>query len=194
MHTDGKKPPEGGVLIQSSLGTIHFMTEIELAEFHSREAAKFSLDGLTVARARAYALLLVLLGGSAGLGSIALAQWGGPVAWAALTASVWWSAVATYLALHGLRSSAVRSWASASVLLQYAEWCQYADEVEKEGQTRPDPLGLLRARLVDMTARARAGYIDASTQASLVIDRVYIGMAMTPIVSLCAVVCIWLVR
>jgi hypothetical protein len=170
------------------------MTEIELAEFHSREAAKFSLDGLTVARARAYALLLVLLGGSAGLGSVALAQWGGPVAWAALTASVWWSAVATYLALLGLRSSAVRSWASTSVLLQYAEWCQYADEVEQEGQPRPDPLSLLRARLVDMTSRARDGYIDASNQASLVIDRVYIAMAMTPLVSLCAVVGIWLVR
>lgn len=36
-------------------------TEIDVCEFNSREAAKFSYDGLTMARTRAHALLLVLI-------------------------------------------------------------------------------------------------------------------------------------
>lgn len=39
------------------------MDELDVFEYNSREAAKFSFEGLKESRARAYALLLLLIGG-----------------------------------------------------------------------------------------------------------------------------------
>jgi hypothetical protein len=161
----------------------HTTTELEVAEFNSREAAKFSYDGLTQARARAHQLLLVLLGGGAGLGGLGLGRVAESpaIGWAALAAGVWWFALALYLTSRALRSSEVRSCASSSVLSHLKEWQRYAKEVQAEGGAPIDALLGLREQLLEQAKDAIEGYRNASTVAYVTLDRVYTGMAWTPI-------------
>ena len=161
------------------------MTEIELAELNSRETAKFSYDGLSQARTRAHQLLLLLLGGGAGLGGLGLGRLADSpaLAWAALAAAVWWFALALYLVRRALHSSNVRSHASSSVVSHMKEWQRYAKDVEQEGGEPVDPLLGLREQLLEQAQEAIAGYREASTAAYVALDRVYNGMACTPAVA-----------
>lgn len=159
------------------------MDEIELAEYNSREAAAFGLEGLTQARNKAHQLLMLLLGGGAALAAFGLDLLEGePLqAVAALAVSVAWFCLAMDVSVRGLRSAPVRSWASTVVLTKHQEWLKYNDELLAEGQSPVDPVRAQRRQLVDLRVEAIEGYREASTRAHAAIDRAYLGAALSPL-------------
>lgn len=159
------------------------MNEIDLAEYNSREAAAFSLEGLTQARQKAHQLLVLLLGGGAALATYGVDRLGGaPLqGLAALGVAVAWFSLAADVSLRGLRSAPVRSWASTSVLEKHAEWLAYSADLVAEGQPPVDPLSAQRRQLVDLRVRAIDGYRSASLRAHLAVDRAYLGAALSPL-------------
>lgn len=164
------------------------MDEIDLAEFNSREAAKFSLDGLNQARSRAHALLLVLLGGAAGMASLGLAQWRleSVLASAALAGAMWWFWLAGRLTWGALRSSAVSPWTMPGVAQYLGQWELYASERQAEDGIAAHALNEMRKDLCDKTDNAAASYREASGRAHAAIDAAYLCMSATPLVSLLA--------
>lgn len=169
------------------------MTEIDFAEGQGHEAARFSLQGLNDARQRAHNLLLVLLGGGAGMGSLGLAQLvqGPLLGWAALAGAAWWFGVALFVALRGLRSAEVRGWASGTVVSHYDKWCAYALEQQAEGGPTIEPFLELRRQLLEQVADAADGYRQASTVAYAALDIAYKLMAATPLAAAFAAVVAW---
>lgn len=167
----------------------HHMDEIDLAEFNSREAAKFSLDGLNQARSRAHALLMVLLGGAAGMGSLGLARWSlePALASAALAGAMWWFWLAARLTWGALRSSQVNPWTMPGVAQYLGQWELYASERQAEGGMPVHALNEMRKDLCDKTDKAATGYREASGRAYAAIDAAYLCMSSTPLVSLLAV-------
>lgn len=162
------------------------MNEIDLAEFNSREAAKFSLDGLNQARSRAHALLLLLLGGAAGMASLGLAKWSSEpaLACAALAGAMWWFWLAGRLAWRAMRSAAVSPWAMPGVAQYLGQWELYASERQAEDGVTVHALNAMRIDLCDKTDNAAAGYREASRRAYAAIDAAYLCMSATPYVSL----------
>lgn len=167
--------------------------DIELAEYNSREAAAFSLEGLNLARAKAHQLLLVLLGGGAALAAYGLGLLAAePMkALAALAVAVLWFCLAMDVAVRGLRSAPVRSWASTSVLDQYARWAVYSVELVAEGQPLINALEEQRRELVALRVQAIEEYRAASTLANAAIDRAYLGAALSPLWAGFAVLLAW---
>lgn len=164
------------------------MDAIDLAEFNSREAAKFSLDGLNQARNRAHALMLVLLGGAAGMGSLGLAKWSfePALASAALAGAMWWFWLAGRLTWRALRSSPVSPWTMPGVVQYLGQWELYESERQAEGGAALQALDAMRKDLCDKTDKAAAGYREASGRAYAAIDAAYLCMSATPLVSLLA--------
>lgn len=161
------------------------MTEIDVAEFNTRESAKFSLDSLNIARSRAHALLLVLLGGGGGLGALALAQLERHqhiIGVTALFASVWWFLLGAYVTLRALRSAAVRSWATQGLLNRYGEWQDYGKEASVTGQ-KVDAVAEIRKSAIRNAEIATSEYRTASTAANKAIDLAFMGMCATPVVA-----------
>lgn len=158
------------------------MNEIDLAEYNSREAAKFSYDGLLQARQRAHQVLLLLLGGGAGLGALGLERFGAsPVlAGAALAASALWFVLARRVARDALNSSEIGPWTQPGLLKTYAEWERYSAELAQEGKPPVDPLAGLRAASVRLTDTAAAEYRAASTPAFVAVDDALTHLASTP--------------
>lgn len=169
--------------------------EIDFILQSSQQSAAFSYEGVQLSRARAHALLLVLLSGGAGMGSLGLALWAANAGLAVvlLAAAACWFVAAAWLAVKGLSSSVVRSWASSQLLKSHEEWCRYRDELVAEGQLAQadsvDVLHQLKLNAVGSAGRAQAEYIAASSAAFDAIDQVYKAMAATPIFGLVA----WLV-
>lgn len=163
--------------------------EIDFILQSSRQSAAFSLEGVHLARARAHALLLVLLSGGAGMGSLGLAQWSSRAGLSAvlLVAAVWWFAAALWLVWHALASDVVRPWAPGVLLETHQDWCRYRDELVSEGQLGQadavDVLMQLKLASVRTAAKAQVEYVAASTKAFVAIDRVYKAMACTPLVA-----------
>jgi hypothetical protein len=157
--------------------------EIDLAEFNSREAAKFSFDGLSTARERAHQLMLVLLGGGAGLGALGLERWDhSPVlAGAAIGAALLWFALARQLAKEALVSMPVRAWAQHGLVDKHVEWSTYCAELVAEGKPAVDPLEELRKSSIRSVDRAAEEYRSASTAAYSCIDNAYRSMSTTPL-------------
>ena len=160
------------------------MDYIEVAEFNAQEAAKFSYDGLNLARTKAHQLLLLLLGGGAGMATYGSGiyhdtQWLG--AGVLFTAAVWFAA-AMYLALcSGLPSAPVRAWAETGFVEQQRKWETYAVEVLNESAQLVDPLLLhreARCAIIDQTA---GEYRAASSSAFRAIDQTYVVMALSPV-------------
>ncbi len=169
--------------------------EIDFILQGSQQSAAFSLEGVQLSRARAHALLLVLLSGGAGMGSLGLALWAANAGLAVvlLAAAACWFVAAAWLAFKGLSSSVVRSWASPRLLKSHEEWCRYRDELVAEGKLAQadgvDVLHQLKLNAVGSAGRAQAEYIAASSAAFDAIDQVYKAMAATPVFGLVA----WLV-
>lgn len=169
--------------------------EIDFILQSSQQSAAFSLEGVQLSRARAHALLLVLLSGGAGMGSLGLAllDSNAGLAVVLLAAAACWFVAAAWLAVKGLSSSVVRSWASSQLLKSHEEWCRYRDELVAEGQLSQadgvDVLHQLKLNAVGSAGRAQAEYITASSAAFDAIDQVYKAMAATPVFGLVA----WLV-
>ena len=163
--------------------------EIDFILQSSQQSAAFSLEGIQLARARAHALLLVLLSGGAGMGSFGLAQWGSRAGLSAvlLVAAVWWFALASWLAWRALASDGVRSWAPGFLLDTHHDWCRYRDELVSEGQlAQADAVDIqlqLKLAAVRAAAKAQSEYRDASTKAFMAIDQVYRAMACTPLIA-----------
>lgn len=157
-------------------------TEIDVCEFNSREAAKFSYDGLTIARTRAHALLLVLLSGGGGLGGLALAQWpqSRVVALCAAVAAAWWFFLALRVVTKATASVEVRAWAINGLANAIPKWQKYVDEVHAEGgkANLADEMRLSAMRSAD---KAAAEYRQASTKVFVALDRIYLQMAATPL-------------
>ncbi|MFC7408736.1 hypothetical protein [Hydrogenophaga atypica] len=162
------------------------MTEIDVAEFNSREAAKFSLANLDVVRTRAHQLLLLLLGGGAGMGALGLERWhASPVlAGALLGAALLWFVLARQVARQGLVSSPVKAWAQAGLVEHYGEWQRFNAELAHEGKPTIDPLAELRKASLRATDRAAADYRTASAAAYAVVDNAYKSMVTTPVAAL----------
>lgn len=158
------------------------MTEIEFAEYNSREAARFSYDGLLQARQRAHQVLLLLLGGGAGLGALGLERVGAsPVlAGAALASSVLWFVLARRVAVGALVSGEVRSWAQSGLLQKHAEWVRYSEELVQEGLAPVDALAGLRASSLESVDKAAQEYRAASEPAYRVVDDALLHVATTP--------------
>lgn len=162
------------------------MELLEVLEFNSREAAKFSFDGLKEGRARAYALLLLLMGGGGGLGALGLSMWGSrpSLAAAALAGAVWWFAGAAWLAWRALTSASISSWAPANLLGHHEDWKKYKNELLQEGDlAKSDNVDLVRElRLASIRAadKARDEYRQASSRVFVAVDCVYRAMVLTP--------------
>lgn len=164
------------------------MNALDVAEFNTRESAKFSLEGLHTARTRAHALLLVMLGGGGALGAVGLAQLvAAPLlGTAALAASAWWFAWAAWVARRALTSAPVRSWAVPGLADKHQEWLDYAKEAAMAGTT-VDALSELRLSALRSAERAAAEYREASTAAYSAVDTAYKMLAATPLVALVGV-------
>jgi hypothetical protein len=169
------------------------MTEIELAEYNSREAAKFSYDGLLQARQRAHHALLLLLGGGAGLGALGLERVStSPVlGGAALAASVLWFVLARRVARGALVSRPVRSWAQCDLLAAHAEWVQYSAELVQEGGQALDTVAELRKASLRSTDKAAAEYREASSPAFVAVDDALTHLATTPVAALLGAAAGW---
>jgi hypothetical protein len=169
------------------------MELLEVLEYNSREAAKFSLDGLKEGRARAYALLLLLMGGGSGLGALGLAMWFTRplLAVAAFAGAVWWFTGAAWLAARALKSESVRSWAPANLLGHHENWVKYQNDLVQEGELAKaddvDPVRELRLASIRAADNARDEYRDASVRAFLAVDQTYRAMVITPFVCAMAV-------
>lgn len=159
------------------------MTEIDLAEFNSREAAKFSLANLDVVRARAHQLLMLLLGGGAGMGALGLDRWSAsPVlAGAFMGAALLWFALARQVAREALVSSQVRAWAQAGLMELHGDWVRFNAELLAEGCPAVDPLYELRKSCLRATDRAADEYRTASTAAYAAVDNAFSSMVTTPV-------------
>ena len=162
------------------------MNELDLAEYNSREAAKFSYDGLLHARQRAHQVLLMLLGGGAGLGALGLERAGvSPLlSGAALGASALWFVLARRVAREALQSAPVSPWAQPGLLKTYAEWQRYSAELVQEGKPAVDALGELRAVSVRSTDKAAAEYREVSTAAFLSVDQALMHLVSTPLAAM----------
>lgn len=162
------------------------MTEIDLAEFNSREAAKFSYDGLLQARQRAHQLLLLLLGGGAGLGALGLERWGTSpaLAGAALAASWFWFVLASRVAKRALQSQPVSAWTQPRLVKTFAEWERYSAELVREGKPPIDPLQELRRASLRMTDKSAEEYRAASTPTFVLVDETLHHLATTPFAAL----------
>lgn len=171
------------------------MNALDIAEFNTREAAKFSLDGLSAARSRAHALLLVMLAGGGGLGAVGLGQWSHQpfISAAALAASAWWFAWAAWVARKALASSPVRSWAMPGLVEKFTEWQIYAAESALEG-TQVDALEELRKGALRSAERAAEEYRVASTNAYSAMDKAYRQLAATPLAAAAGVAALWIVQ
>lgn len=169
------------------------MNEIDLAEYNSREAAKFSYDGLLQARQRAHQALLLLLGGGAGLGALGLerASTSPVLAGAALAASTLWFVLARRVARGALTSAPVRAWAQSGLLKTHAEWVRYSAELVSEGQPPVDPLAELRAASLRSTDKAAEEYREASTPAFVAVDDALTHLATTPVAALLGAAAGW---
>lgn len=164
-------------------------TEIDVCEFNAREGAKFALDGLMQARARAHALLLVLLGGAAGMASTGVGlmssvnpQLASYVAWSAVASAVLWCALSGLVAVRALASAEVTAWAAKAESTTFASWQQYARDLELEGTPMADtPLNAWRLANCDAANRAADGYRKASGPAFKALDTATRLMAATPL-------------
>lgn len=168
------------------------MTEIDVCEFNSREAAKFSYEGVSNARARAHALLLILLSGGGGLGGLALAQWqqSKAVSLCAAVAAAWWFFLALRVATKAMASDEVRSWAVGGLAECIPEWATYVKDVQAEGGSAVlvDEVRLSALRSAD---KAAAEYREVSTRVFVALDRIYLQMAATPLVCVLAAGVAW---
>jgi hypothetical protein len=155
----------------------------------SRENAQFSLSGLDQARTRAHALLLVLLSGGAGVGSLGLSYWHTQpdLSVVMLAAALWWFAAAAWVGWRALTSSAVRSWSPGYLLDTHKEWSRYRDELVSEGQlAQADAVNVmehLKLDTIGMANRARQDYSEASAKAYAAIDLAYKAVACTPLLA-----------
>lgn len=160
------------------------MELIEFAEKRGEEAAKFSLATLELARARAHNLLVLLLGGAGSLAALALAQENTHprLTVFAVTVALCWFGLAAWLAVRGLRTSPVRTWAGEGkrILRKGAEWQRYVDDVVAEGGLPQDALLLLRKQELELMADASEEYRAASTQCATALDHAYVFAALTP--------------
>ncbi|MGB4061903.1 MAG: hypothetical protein WBK26_16995 [Burkholderiaceae bacterium] len=172
------------------------MTEVDVCEFNAREGAKFALDGLMQARARAHALLLVLLGGGAGMAStgVGLMSSANPmlanqVAWSAVAGATWWFLLAAWVALRGLQSAEVTAWAAKAESGTFEKWQSHARELAAERGAPVDALAQWRLANCDAANRAATGYRAASGPAYRAADVGYRLMSATPLVwaAVCAV-------
>ena len=169
--------------------------EIDFILHSSQQSAAFSYEGVQLSRARAHALLLVLLSGGAGMGSLGLALWAANAGLAVvlLACGVCWFVAAAWLAVKGLTSSVVRSWSSSQLLSSHADWTKYRNELLAEGQSEQardvDVLYQLQLNALRLATAAKDEYIIASSAAFDAIDQVYKAMAVTPVFGLVA----WLV-
>lgn len=160
------------------------MELIEFAEKQGEEAVKFSLSTLELNRARCHTLLALLLGGAGAMAGLGIHAGAKPwVPWLALSVSVWWFALAAYLALRGLRTSPVWSWTSegVSVLKKAQEWQAYTAEVAQEGSVPPDAFAKLREQQLGVQQAAAEQYRLASTQSARALDHTYLLSAFTPL-------------
>lgn len=172
------------------------MDEMDLAEFNSREAAKFSYEGLQQARQRAYQVLLLLLGGGAGLGALGLERFfASPVlAGAALASSALWFVLARRVARGALQSQPVSAWTQHRLLEKYEEWRQYSADLVSEGKPPVDPLAGLRAASLRATDKAADQYREVSNQAFVVVDDALTHLATTPVVAVLGALLAWVVQ
>lgn len=172
------------------------MDHIELAEYNSREAAKFSYDGLLQSRKRAHQVLLLMLGGGAGLGALGLERFGDSpvISGAALAASALWFVLARRVTRDALNSSPVRAWAQCDLLSHYAEWQRYNKELVDEGKPAIDPLTELRAASLRSTDKAAAEYREASTKSFVAVDEALSHLATTPVAALLGAVAGWAIK
>lgn len=175
------------------------MTEIDVCEFNAREGAKFALDGLLLARSRAHALLLVLLGGAAGMAStgVGLMSSANPmlsayVAWSAVASAALWCWLAGRVVLGALRSSEVHAWAAKADSAMLQQWRDYAAQVSIENGKPATALDEMRIGACDVAAKSAEGYRAASGPAYLALDRAYIYMAATPLVWFSVSIALWL--
>ena len=161
------------------------MELIEYAERSGQQQALFSLATLDGIRQRCHALLVLLLGGAGAAAVLALGSSGKPwLAVATAAVAVYWFGIAAYLAVRGLRTSPVRSWASRGthVMAKAEAWQAYAADLVGEGAAPVDAMYKLRAQELEVMADAASGYIAASTQGAGALDRAYLLAAGTPLV------------
>ena len=168
------------------------MEILDFAETQCHEATKFSLTTLEMARTRCHQLLVLLLGGAGALAGVGISQWGANriAAWAAVTVAIWWFCTAAWVALRGLRSSPVRSWAyqGTSVLELEAKWLTYFKEVPQDGPAPAvDVLAEVRRSSLRIASVAAEEYRTASTYAARALDQAYVVCALTPVPLLGAV-------
>jgi hypothetical protein len=169
------------------------MNELDLAEYNSREAARFSYGGLLEARQRAHQALLLLLGGGAGLGALGLerASTSPVLAGAALAASTLWFVLARRVAREALVSRVISPWAQPGLLKTHADWVRYSAELVSEGKPPVDPLAELRAVSLRSTDKAAEGYREASTPAFSAVDKALTHLAATPLAGLLGAAAGW---
>lgn len=169
------------------------MNELELAEYNSREAAKFSYEGVVQARQRAHQVLLLLLGGGAGLGALGLerASSSPVLAGAALAASALWFVLARRVARGALQSMPISAWTQPGLLKKHEEWLRYSDELQAEGKPPVDPLRELRAASLRCTDASATEYRSASSLAFAAVDDALTHLASTPVAALLGALAGW---
>lgn len=163
------------------------MELLDYVEDQGRRNAVFSLETLELMSKRAHTLLTLLLGGAGASGTVALAQLGPAgvrwVLWPLAAVSVWWFALAAWVAVKGLRTREVRAPAGApGALLKHFEALRhYSRSAAMEGAQDMDALEELRRdelATLDETAKA---YRQASSTVAAALDAAYVGAAATPL-------------
>jgi hypothetical protein len=155
----------------------------------SRENARFTLSGLDLARSRAHALLLLLMTGGAGMGSLGLARWGDVPYFSVvmLASALWWFAWAAWVAWRALTSSSVRSWSPGHLLQTHEDWCRYRGELLSEGQLAQANsvvvFDKLKLDAIHAANLARQEYAVASAKAFAAVDLAYKAVACTPLLA-----------
>lgn len=168
------------------------MELLDYVEEQGRRNAAFSVETLELMNKRAHTLLTLLLAGAGATGTMALAQLGPGgvrwVLWPLAAVSVWWFALAAWVAVKALRTREVRAPAGEPVALlkHFEELHHFTRSAALEQAQDLDALKELRQdelRTLDKTAR---GYRQASTSVAWALDKAYLGAAGTPLLALTA--------
>lgn len=166
------------------------MTELDYLEDQARRNAAFSLENMDKLTQRAQGLQTLLLGGAGGAGAYALGQIGKPGGLWAVAAlgvlSLWWFALAAWLAVkalptHDVRAPAGDGWALLEHLRgPLAQWAKDVGEPPENHFPR-----LREGELKNLTETARR-YREVNARLADRIDRIGVCAAFSPLPALLA--------
>lgn len=168
------------------------MELLDYVEEQGRRNAAFSLETLELMNKRAHTLLTLLLAGAGATGTMALAQLGPGgarwVLWPAAAVSMWWFALAAWVAVKALRTREVRAPAGepGALLKHFEELHHFARSAALDRAQELDALEELRRDELHTLDATAHGYRQASTAVAGALDKAYLGAAVTPLLAVAA--------